>query len=158
MRNPMYAAAGALALAALLAASGEFASPALAQRTSGDLPVPTGAPVAPRGGNRALMQDWARQKRLVRDQAHQALKRLNALPRTGQVTVEATLLPDPGHPGHTLVRIDSLQVRDMTPGSDAAPREVLPPPGPGSGPEASGEGHRVNETYSIVDGQLRANP
>ncbi|GAB6038362.1 hypothetical protein JCM15519_29210 [Fundidesulfovibrio butyratiphilus] len=159
MRNPLYAAAGALTLAALLATAGAFVTPARAQQTSGPLPVPTAAPAAHRGGNRALMEDWARQKRLVRDQAHLALKRLNALPRTGQVLVEATLLPDPKHPGQTVVRIDSLQVRDTsTPGVDAPAREVLPPTGPDSGKDTSGEGRRVNETFSIVDGQLRAKP
>lgn len=159
MRNPLYAAAGALALAALLAATAAFVSPAQAQQTSGQLPVPTTGKAAPKGGNKALMEDWARQKRMVRDQAHLALKRLNALPRTGQVIVEATLLPDPKRPGQTVVRIDSLQVLDTsTHGADAAPREVLPPPGPTSNPEPSGEGRRVNETYSIVDGQLLAKP
>jgi len=85
----MYAAAGALALAVIL-----IAGECLAQPPS---------PPKPTGGNKALMADWVKKKRALRDQALKHVRHGRPLPRNGTVSFEAAVKPDPKKPGKVKV-------------------------------------------------------
>ena len=99
-----FAAAGALALAAFF-----FCAPGYAQAPA---PSKTGGKQAQFGGNKVLMEDWVRQKQQLRDQVYQDLRRQGAVPKNGTVTFEATVVPDPKHPGKVLVRVESLTISE----------------------------------------------
>lgn len=95
-------AAGALVLAAVLAAGGAYAQ---------SVPLPKA-----QGGNKALMEDWVRKKRALRDQVYQDLSRKGLLPRDGTVSFEALVKPDPKHPGKVTVKLGSLTIHERAKG------------------------------------------
>lgn len=140
------AAAGALALAAFLAAG-----PAPAQTVLAPVPVPVGQA---QGGNKALMVDWVRKKTQVRDQVLADLKRQGALPRDGQVSFEATVSPDPKNPGRSVVRIISLTITERSAASRPDPGARHPGPQARSGAQAAPDAPLVvRDTITIVSGR-----
>ncbi len=119
-----FVAAGALALAAFFfCAPGYAQSPASAKH---------GGKTVQFGGNKVLMEDWVRQKQQLRDQVNQDLRRQGAVPKNGTVTFEATVVPDPKHPGKVLVRVESLTIREHPAQAQTAKGSVDPIFGPRS--------------------------
>jgi hypothetical protein len=142
-------AAGALALAALLAAG---------SATAQSVPLPKA-----QGGNKALMEDWVRKKRALRDQVYQDLSRKGLLPRDGTVSFEALVKPDPKNPDKVTVKLGSLAILERPKGQSA--QNAAKMDGPIFGPRnPSGRtemieasipvgGVTYNETITIVGGK-----
>uniref|UniRef100_A0A7C4ABB4 Uncharacterized protein n=1 Tax=Fundidesulfovibrio putealis TaxID=270496 RepID=A0A7C4ABB4_9BACT len=149
--NALRMAAGALALAAFLTT----AAGAQAQATK-QAPKP-----APQGGNKVLMEDWARKKQLLRDQVYEDLRRKGLLPQDGVVSFDALVKPDPRNPGKVQVRIESLTIHEKS--KAQAPQgakndPIFGPRQPAGYPEAVEAslpigGGTMRETITIVGGK-----
>lgn len=112
-------------------------------------------PPAQAQGNKALMEEWTRQKRQAREEVYQELKRQGAVPRNGTITFEATVKPDPRKPGQSMVRIDSVVVNEGASDRKAPPTDpVFGPRDPGGPRHDSGsiDVGRVRESIRVVDG------
>jgi len=134
-------AAGALALAAFLFQAGI---------ADAQVPFPTA-----KGGNKALMEDWARKKRALRDQVADDLRRKGLLPKDGVVSFEALVKPDPRNPGKVQVRIESLTIHEAKAPANTATDPIFAPRKPGPVEEASIPigGGTVRENITIVGGK-----
>lgn len=62
------------------------------------------------GGNAALMEQWAAQRRLIRDEVLESLRQQGRLPRDGTVSFTALAAPDPERLGHLRIRVESLEI------------------------------------------------
>jgi len=132
----VFAAAGALALAAILTA-GEVRAQ--------QVPVPKA-----KGGNKALMEDWVRKKRALRDQVLEDLRSKGLLPRDGVVSFEALVKPDPHNPGKVRVmRIQSLSISERPKAVNTNTDPIFAPRSP------QGQGGVVEATIPIGGGAVR---
>lgn len=153
-------AAGALALAAFLPASGKVLAQAVTQQ--GSIPLP---PPQAQGGNKALMADWVRKKQELRSQVVEDLRRKGLLPQNGSVTYEARVSQDPKNPGKILVRLESLSIAEKPGGKQQEPMA-----GPVFAPRGSSvqrqdvdvpvphPGSVVRDTIPITGGKPRVPP
>lgn len=107
-------------------------------------------------GNKALMEDWVRNRQQARDEVLKELKRQGALPRNGTVTFEATVKPDPRRPDAPKVRIDSVVVRETPAGQKPqASDPVFGPRDPATGRMAAPSQSKpdtMRETITITNG------
>jgi len=62
------------------------------------------------GGNAELMEKWAAQRRLIRDEVLETLRSQGRLPRDGTVSFTALAAPDPERLGHLRIRVESLEI------------------------------------------------
>jgi len=140
-------AAGALALAAILTA-GEVRAQ--------QVPLPKA-----KGGNKALMEDWVRKKRALRDQVVEDLRAKGLLPRDGVVSFEALVKPDPRNPGKVQVmRIQSLSISERPKPANNNTDPIFAPRSPqGKGGTVEAEipigGGAVRESITIIGGKPR---
>lgn len=145
--NRILAAAGALALAATLTAVDLRAQ---------QLPAPKA-----KGGNKALMDDWVRKKRALRDQVVDDLRAKGLLPMDGTVSFEALVKPDPRNPGKVQVmHIKSLSIREKPKAANTNTDPIFAPRSPqGNGVAVEATipigGGSVRETIHIVGGKPR---
>jgi len=107
-------------------------------------------------GNKALMDEWARNKQQAKDEVYRELKRQGAVPKNGTITFEATVKPDPRKPDSSKVHIDSVVVKETAPGQKTqAPDPVFGPRDPATGqmvaPSAT-QPNKVRETITITNG------
>lgn len=142
------AAAGALALAAFLSAGAAHAQ---------QVPAPKAA-----GGNKALMEDWVRKKRALRDQVVEDLRRKGMLPKDGTVSFEALVKPDPKNPGKVqVIKIQSLTIQEKTrPRNQAGADPIFGPRSPNGATETIEAaipigGGPMRETITIIEGKPR---
>ena len=142
------AAAGAMALAAFLTVG-----------ASGAQQVP--APKAT-GGNKALMEDWVRKKRALRDQVVEDLKRKGMLPKDGTVSFEALVRPDPKNPGKVqVVKIQSLTIQEKPKAKPLGGGDPIFGPRTPQGATETIEatipigGGPMRETITIIEGKPR---
>ncbi|GFK93693.1 hypothetical protein NNJEOMEG_01527 [Fundidesulfovibrio magnetotacticus] len=135
-------AAGALALAAFLFQPGKA-------QAQDKIPFPEG-----KGSQKALMDDWVRKKRALRDQVAQDLRRKGLLPKDGVVSFEAVVKPDPKNPGKVLVHIESLTIHEArSPVNTATDAIFAPRKGGAEAASIPVGGGTVRENITIVGGK-----
>ncbi len=86
---------------------------------------------SPRGGNAVLMERWAEQRRLIRDEVLATLRRQGRLPENGTVRFEALVAPDPQNRERLKVRLESIEIIPASDGT--ARRNAAPGSAPGGG-------------------------
>jgi hypothetical protein len=83
------------------------------------------------GGNAALMERWGAERRLIRDEVLDLLRRQGRLPADGMVSFTAKAAPDPDRHGHLRISVESLEIVLLpgmpgtgTPGADDPARDM----------------------------------
>lgn len=132
---------GRCVCAAVMAVGLALAAPVLAAGEAG----------APKGGNAALMERWAEQRRLIRDEILAALRRQGRLPENGTVSFEALVAPDPENRERLKVRLETIEISPApeTPAAKAEQTARGAPPVPG--PPARGTGTEMDRAFAPVD-------
>lgn len=126
---------------AVMAVGLALAVPALAAGEAG----------APKGGNAVLMERWAEQRRLIRDEILATLRRQGRLPENGTVSFEALVAPDPKNRERLKVRLETIEISPapVNPAPEAGQTARGVPPAPG-GPARAG-GTEMDRAFAPVD-------
>ncbi len=132
---------GGCVCAAVMAVGLALAVPVLAAGEAG----------APKGGNAALMERWAEQRRLIRDEILATLRRQGRLPEDGTVSFEALVAPDPKNRERLKVRLETIEIRPapMNPAAKTEQTARGAPPVPGT--PAQDMGTEMDRAFAPVD-------